>query len=116
VVKFFLGPFYILKEVRLRLVGPFEKSLVQFGLGFCVFELVTHLLDLLQKRLIVLLFLLKSVCKEQTLLDSALGSGWRLSDSLDECVAHFEAFTLPLVASHMHDRLVQLLLDHLVVG
>lgn len=50
-------------------------------------------------------------------MDSAFGRRWGLSDGLDQCVAHFEPFcSRLLISSHMHNSLIKLLLDHLVVS
>ena len=65
------------------LIGPLNQAFVQLGLGFTALKLLLELLDLLKHALSLLLLLLKSVCKKETLLDSALGGRRCLSDGLD---------------------------------
>lgn len=90
---------------------------MQFGLGFTVFNLFTHLTELALERLILFLLLLKAVGQQQTLVNAAFSRRGRLSDRLDQSVADFKPFsTRGLVTSHVHDGLIELLLDHLVVG
>jgi hypothetical protein len=117
VIEFLLCALDVGEQVGLRLIGALEEALVQFGLCFTVFDLFTHLTKLALERLILFLLLLKTVGQEQTLVNTAFSSGRCLSDRLDQSVANFKPFTSrSLIPSHMHDGLVEFLLDHLVVG
>jgi len=61
--------------------------------------------------------LLKTVCKEQTLLDSTLRRSRGLSDGLNESVANIVSSIASdlVVLGNVHDRLIQFFLDTLVI-
>jgi hypothetical protein len=116
-VKLFFRSFHVGEEIGLWLISAFEQSFVQFGVSLAVFYFLTHLSQLRFELFNFLLFLLKPICKQKTLLNSSLACGRRLRDSLNECVTHFETFSTHVaITCHMHDGLIELLLNHLIMS
>ena len=116
-LELFFSAFDVLQDEVVRLVGSLDQPLVKLGLSITRFELLLELLDLLKHALGLLLLLLQTVCEQQTLLNSALSSRRCLRDSLNESIANVVGpIALYLVVfSNMHDCLVKLSFDHLIV-
>ena len=101
----------------MRLVGPLHKSFVQLNLSLTAFQFLLQLVDLLVQSLGLFLLLLQTISKQQTLLDPSLRSRWSLCDRLNQCVADVVGTIAGnlVILCNMHDGLVELTLDHLVV-
>lgn len=117
-LKLFFSALYIGQNVVVRLVCPFDKTLVELDFSFTAFKLLLELLNFLQHTFSFLLLLLKTICQKQALLDSSFGCCRCLRDGLNESIADVIG-TIScdlIVLGDMHDGLVELALNHLVVG
>lgn len=91
---------------------------MELDFGLSAFKLLLELLDFLQHSFRLLLLLLKPISQKQALLDSSFGCGRRLRDGLNESIPNVIG-TIScdlIVLSDMHDGLIELALNHLVVG
>ena len=75
-------------------------------------------MNLLKQTFRVLLLLLQAICEEQALLDTALSSGWCLSNGLDKSITYvIGSITGDLIVlSYVHDSLIKFTLDHFVIS
>lgn len=116
-IKLSFSTLNLSQQVRLRLIGSLNKSLLQSLVSFRSFYFFTHGLHFDLKLFDFPLLLLKSISEEQALLDASLGGGWRLSDSLNQSVSNLISFTrVTALTCHVHDSLIKFLLNHLVVS
>ena len=92
----------------MRLISAFNEALMELDLSITAFKLLLQLLDLLEHAFSFFLLLLKSVCKEQALLDATFGCCRCLSDSLNQSVSNIiSTFALDLVIlSDVHNSLI----------
>ena len=71
-VKFLLRFLNISEKVRLWLIGAFNKALVQLDISLTILNLLLKLKNFSMKSLSLLLFLLKAIRKQETLLNSEI--------------------------------------------
>ena len=117
-IKFFFSSLDIGKKMSLWLVGPLKKSLMEFDISLKVFNLILESKNFCLHCFSFFLFLLKPICKKETLLDSSLCSCWSISDCLNQGVANIiSSITLDLVIfCYMHDCLIEFLFNHFIIS
>ena len=115
--QFFFGFFNISYHVGVGLVGLFKHSFGEFAFVFLVFQLLIKLSDLLLQAFHFPLFSLQPVGQQQTLLNASFGSSRGTCDRGDKCIAYgVDAAVYVLIVGDVHDGLVELFLDELVVA